>query len=263
MVGVIKALWPASTKRSEHSSSQTWWSKLTLAGGSQFFKHMSGSRPAPLALWRPEVVSRLVDLVENTSSNSAWPMPALFSRAQKGVDLAHLGPRQRSVQQRGGVDTDGRPWRRPSRQAAQVAQWRRSSSPRGSRRGRWSAGRGLAGVSLDQPATEVHASPWRSAPHLDVRRRSGRPAPSTAPWPPRCDGHGAPWAGRRRAGRKARPGRAQQHRRSSRAGTLGRTAGGGAMDRACPPGPGTTPRPGARRRPDRRTSPRRRSCPAR
>lgn len=65
------ALWPASMKRNEHSSSQTWWSKLTLVEGSQFSRHMSGSSPAARARSDAEVVSRRVTSSESTSSKKS------------------------------------------------------------------------------------------------------------------------------------------------------------------------------------------------
>ena len=88
-----KALWPASIKRSEHSSSQTWWSKLTLVEASQFSRHMSGSRPAALARSDAEVVSRLVTSSDRTSSKkSAWAMSALLARANRSGKVSRQRP---------------------------------------------------------------------------------------------------------------------------------------------------------------------------
>lgn len=67
----VMALWPASMKRSEHSSSQTWWSKLTLVVASQFSRNVSGSRPAERARSDAEVVSRRVTSSDRTSSKKS------------------------------------------------------------------------------------------------------------------------------------------------------------------------------------------------
>ena len=90
---MIMTLWPASTKRSEHSSSQTARSKLTLVSSSQFSSTMSGSRPAARARRAAEEVSRRVTSSASTSSrNSAWPMLRALARARRSGRVSRQRP---------------------------------------------------------------------------------------------------------------------------------------------------------------------------
>ena len=79
--------------RSEHSSSQVWWSKVASVVSSQCSRHMSGSSPALRARSAAEVVSRLVTSSDSTNPrNSAWPMFLDLARARRSGRVSRHRP---------------------------------------------------------------------------------------------------------------------------------------------------------------------------
>ncbi len=89
-----KTLWPASTKRSEHSSSQTWWSKVTFGGGVPVLEAHVGSSPAAAgSAGRPKWSLVVVTSSERTSSkNSAWPSSSALASARRSGRVSRQRP---------------------------------------------------------------------------------------------------------------------------------------------------------------------------
>ena len=176
----------------------------------------------------------------------------LLDQPEQGVDLAHLGPGQRVVEQRGGVGADRRAV--PGGQALEGVEVAQGVDRLLGREvggvGDPPTGAG-AGMDLDQlaPVEDPHQLPVGA--HRRPGRRSGCRGSSTTPWPPRCGGPGAPWPWRRSAGRR-RVGRGRQQPGCLLQGEqLSRPALRSCRGCAARPGPDTTPRRGAGRRPGR------------
>ncbi len=160
----------------------------------------------------------------------------LLHQPEEPVDLAHLGPRQRRVEDGGGVGGRWTPRaRRPCARGGRCPGWRRSPCRWACRPGRCSAHRGVCGDGPSPARPAGRASPW---PSRAGPAASGRPGGGgrrvDAPWPPRHGSHGGPSGRTTSACRRARrAGRAAAA--APRRGTPRSAGTGSCRGCACPP----------------------------